>query len=403
MGAFLRGAGLAAGAFLGFAGAAHAGGLYLNEFADRSMGTAGAGAQAMALDASTGYHNPAGLMRLKGHQLAGGFGFVFSDIKFDPDALTPVPGSDGGQQGGVAPIAGLYYSHDLGERFRLGADFNGISGAVLDPDNDWAGRFQNQKINILIMELGLNLAVRATDWLSFGAGPRFQYSQMDYITATPLGVRVDLDDLDDFLVTWKAGMLIEFSERTRFGVNVLGESKPDLSGDVDFRPTPISASVSTELVLPLQVRGSLYHEFNDQWAAMVTVGWEQWSEFDDQFVSVGSLSGAIPRNLDDTWYVGVGAHFRPNDRWLLMAGFAYDTDPSRAEDRSADLALDRQIRGSLGAFYNYSENLEIGGAFVYANYGEAPIDSSTLRGDFERNNLFFLNVMFNWKKTPWSG
>jgi long-chain fatty acid transport protein len=387
---------------LSIAGSANAGALYLNEFADRTMGTAGAGAQAWADDASTSWHNPAGLMRLKGHQLTGGFGLLFSDIKFDPDANTPVPGNDGGQQGGVAPIAGLFYSHDLHDRVRLGADFNALSGAVLDPDNDWAGRFQNQKLELLIMELGLNVAVRVTDWLSVGAGPRFQYSSMDYITATPPGVRVNFDELNDFVVTWKAGVLIEFSERTRFGVNVLGESEPDLSGDVKFRPTPISASINTELTLPLQVRGGLYHEFNDQWAGLVSVGWEQWSSFDDQFVSIGSGSGAISRNLDDTWYVSVGAHYRPTDRWLLTAGFAYDTDPSRSEDRTAEMALDRQFRGSLGAFYDYTENLEIGAAFVYANYGDARIESSTLRGEFERNNLFFLNLVFNWKKTAWS-
>jgi long-chain fatty acid transport protein len=226
---------------------------------------------------------------------------------------------------------------------------------------------------------------------------------MDYITSTPPGVRVNFDELSDFLVTWKAGFLVEFSERTRFGVNVLGESVPDLSGNVKFRPTPIAADINTEITLPLQVRGSLYHEFNDQWAGLVTVGWEQWSSFDDQFVSIGSGSGAVPRNLDDTWYVAVGAHYRPTDRWLLTAGFAYDTDPSRPEDRTADMALDRQFRGSLGAFYDYTENLELGAVFVYANYGDARIENSTLRGEFERNNLFFLNLIFNWKKTPWSG
>jgi len=397
-----RAAALLAAVGLSVAGSAHAGALYLNEFSSRTMGTAGAGAQAWADDASTSWHNPAGLMRLDGHQLTGGFGLIISDIQFDPDGNTPVPGNDGGQQGGVAPIAGLYYSHDLHPRFRLGADFNALSGAVLDPDNDWAGRFQNQNLELLIMELGLNVAVRVTDWLSIGAGPRFQYSRLDYITATPPGVRINFDQIDDFLVTWKAGFLVEFTERTRFGVNVLGESDIDLSGDVKFRPTPITANINTEITLPLQVRGSLYHEFNDQWAGMVTLGWEQWSEFKNQFVSIGARSGAIPRNLDDTWYVSVGAHYRPTERWLLMAGFAYDSDPSRPEDRRADMALDQQFRGSLGAFYDYTENLELGAAFVYANYGEARIENSTLRGEFKRNNLFFLNFIFNWKKTPWS-
>jgi hypothetical protein len=66
------------------------------------------------------------------------------------------------------------------------------------------------------------------------------------------------------------------------------------------------------------------------------------------------------------------------------------------------MALDQQFRDSLGAFYDYTENLELGAAFVYANYGDARIENSTLRGEFKRNNLFFLNFIFNWKKTPWS-
>lgn len=41
--------------------AALAGGLYLNEFNSPGMGVAGAGAQALANDASTAFHNPAGM------------------------------------------------------------------------------------------------------------------------------------------------------------------------------------------------------------------------------------------------------------------------------------------------------------------------------------------------------
>ena len=42
-----------------------AGGLYLNEFGTPSMGVAGAGANAVASDASTSFHNPAGMTRIK--------------------------------------------------------------------------------------------------------------------------------------------------------------------------------------------------------------------------------------------------------------------------------------------------------------------------------------------------
>ena len=386
------------------AGPAQAGGLYINEFPTLAMGTAGAGAQAMANTAATAWYNPAGMTRIEGHALLGGFGGVVTDIQFDPDALTPVPGNDGGQQGGFAPVMGAYYVHSLNQRWKLGADLNAISGGVMDPDNGWAGRLQNQETAVLVMELGLEVAFRVNDWFSIGAGPRLQYSRLDYTVSTPRGIQINFDQIDDFLVTWKAGLLFEPSERTRIGFLFFGKSDQDFSGDVKFRPTPIEADVNTELTLPRAVRGSVYHELNDQWALMATVGWEQWSDFADQYVNLGlgGGGGSIPRNFDDTWYFGLGVHWRPVDRWLLTAGASYDTNPVSRQDRTADMPLDRQIRGAFGAFYDYSENLQVGGAFTYANYGNAPISNSTLRGDFDRNDLYFFTVVFNWKKTAWS-
>jgi long-chain fatty acid transport protein len=325
------------------AGSARAGGLYINEFATPSMGTASAGAQAVATDASTTFHNAAGMTRLEGHQLLTGFGGVVSDVQFDPDDFTPVPGNDGGQQGSFAPIAGLYYVHSISDRFKIGADLNAISGAVLDPDNQWTGRLQLQEVSILAMELGLSFAYEVNNWLSVGAGPRFQYGVLNYTLSTPSGVQVELDKLDDFQVGFKASVLFTLSEHTRIGVNYSSKTELDLDGDINFKPTPITASINTKLPFPRLVRGSIYHELNDRWAVMGTVGWEQWSDLDDQFVSVGRVSGSVPRNWDDTYHFSVGVHFRPTDRWLLTAGFAYDTNPVSASDRTADMPIDRQL------------------------------------------------------------
>jgi hypothetical protein len=66
------------------ASGAQAGGLYLNEFATPSMGVAGAGAEAVANDASTNFalHNPAGMTRLEGHEIQLGAGLLQGDTKF---------------------------------------------------------------------------------------------------------------------------------------------------------------------------------------------------------------------------------------------------------------------------------------------------------------------------------
>src|SRR5210317_2520480 len=90
-------------------GVSTAGGLYINEFGTPSMGVAGAGANAVAEDASTSFHNAAGMTRIRGKELMGTAGLLNATVKFDPDADTPIPGGDGGDAGGPAPIVGGFF------------------------------------------------------------------------------------------------------------------------------------------------------------------------------------------------------------------------------------------------------------------------------------------------------
>ena len=102
------------------AGPAWAGGLYLNEFGTPTMGTAGAGASALAENASTAFHNAAGMTRLDGTELMITGGFLSVSAEFDPAPDTPVPGSDGGDAGGPAPLLGLFYVRPLSEKWTFG-------------------------------------------------------------------------------------------------------------------------------------------------------------------------------------------------------------------------------------------------------------------------------------------
>ena len=53
-----------------------AGGLYLNEFGTPSMGVAGTGTYVVASDASTPFHNAAGMRWIKGNELMGTGGLL---------------------------------------------------------------------------------------------------------------------------------------------------------------------------------------------------------------------------------------------------------------------------------------------------------------------------------------
>jgi long-chain fatty acid transport protein len=378
-----------------------AGGLYINEFGTPSMGTAGAGTNAVASDASASFHNPAGMTRIKGKEFMGTGGFIYSTIKFDPDSDTPIAGGDGGDAGGPAPVLGGFYVHSLNDRWKLGASLISLTGALLDYDDDWAGRYLNTEVTLLTVTFFPSVAYQVNNWLSLGGGPQIMYADLELKAKAPppIGNGEVTIDGDDVAFGFNLGALIELSERTRFGISYQSEIEPEFSGDVKFSGGAVNADAGTdtEITLARFIRISGYHELNDRWALLGTVGWENWSEFKDINISTGAGAQKIPRNWDDTWKFAAGVHYRPVEKWLLQLGFAYDTSPVDSDDRTPDMPIDRQIRYATGAQYQWNERLSTGAQFVYADYGKAKIDNDLLKGDYKRNDLFFFALNANWK------
>jgi len=377
-----------------------AGGLYINEFGTPSMGTAGAGANAVASDASTSFHNAAGMTRIKGKELMGTGGLLYATVKFDPDSDTPISGGDGGNAGGAAPIVGGFYVHSLSDKWKLGANLITITGAILDYDDDWTGRYLNTDVKLLTVTFYPSVAYRVNDWLSLGGGPQIMYADLELKAKAPPpngNGKVKIDG-DDVAYGFGLGALVELSERTRFGVVYQSEIEPEFDGDVKISgPGTKKAGTDTKITLAQFIRVSGYHELNDRWALLGTVGWEDWSAFKNVNISTGEGSQKIPRDWKDTWKFAAGVHFRPVDRWLLQVGFSYDTSPVDSDDRTPDMPMDRQIRYAAGAQYKWTDRLSTGAQVVYADYGRGKTDNDLLQGDYKRNDIFFFALNANWK------
>jgi len=384
--------------FLVLPGTGTAGGLYLNEFGTPSMGVAGAGANAVADDASTSFHNAAGMTRIKGNELMGTAGVLKATVKFDPDSDTPIPGGDGGDAGGLAPIISGFYVHSLSDRWKLGANLITITGAVLDYDDDWAGRYLNTEVTLLTMTFYPSIAYRVNSWLSLGGGPQIMYADLEMKLKAPPGGNGEVTiDGNDLAFGFALGALFEVNERTRFGVIYQSEIEPEFDGDVKVDPPGISVATDTKITLARFIKVSGYHELNDQWSLLGTVGWEDWSAFENVNISTGMGTQKIPRDWKDTWKFAAGVHYRPVDRWLLQLGWSYDTSAVDSEDRTPDMPMDRQIRYATGVQYQWSDRLSTGAQFVYADYGKAKIDNTLLQGDYKRNDIFFFAANANWK------
>jgi long-subunit fatty acid transport protein len=101
----------------------------------------------------------------------------------------------------------------------------------------------------------------------------------------------------------------------------------------------------------------------------------------------------------------LGLRWKPNNRYTYYTGIAFDTDPTNASDRTADMPMDEQIRLSGGVTYERDNGHKIGGVLTYADYGNAKIDNGgnrlngdewTVKGDYSTNYLVFLGLNYGW-------
>ncbi len=382
------------------------GGLYLNEFSTTVQSSAGAGRSAWAPDASATLHNPATMTRRNDHALSSGFDLAVGWIEFDASDSSPSGGGNGGNQAGVAPISSFNYVHRLSDRFRFGLSFFSLSASLLDPSNNWAGRFEVVELSLLTISASPTLAVRLTDWLSIGGGPLFSYGVLnwDLRAGLPSGGEdtIRLDDLDDFEPAGRVGVL--FHPNERFGLGVYYNSKTDfnLKGDIEV-PAGLSSSFSLELPLVQFVDVSAFWKPTPRLTLLTTLNWEDWSEADNLSVSLGSRSVNATTGFRDTYKVAVGANYRIADAYLIQSGFSYDSSALRSKDRTTALPIDRQIRAAFGVQHDWNQNLRLAFGFVYVNLGQSNVRTANVRGDYDNNELFLFGVTMNFKKLWWSG
>lgn len=392
---------------------AQAGGLYVFEFGHPLQGASNAGEGAIAQDASTAALNPAGIMMLdESEWMVTGIG-INSKIEFQQETGTTVSGNDGGDAGSFAPGASLFYANPISEKVGFGFAFNALSGAVMEYDAGFVGRYWAEEVDLLIAAAMPSLAWRVNDQWSVSVGIPVAFGALDMDVAIPplAGPGPDgqarISDGQDIVVNISAGVLWELSDRSRLGLTYTGELDFEFDSDLNITLPPgggttlpqISADVSLPLVQMLRLSGS--SDIGDNLTLLATVAWEDWSSFDSVFINTSDgPSGALPRDWDDTWRFALGMRWRTGGPWTFHAGVAYDTDPTDASKRTADMPIDRQIRLSGGATYTFASGRNLGGVLTFADYGDGRIENGgswgQVVGEYDTNRIVFLGINYSW-------
>lgn len=397
---------------------AYAGGLWVYENGSPDMGSASAGRAALAVDASTVNHNPAGMTHLDRSQLLIGIVPMYVDAKFNPGPGTTTSGSDGGNPVGLVHLGSIAYAHKIDDNLSVGIWTGSYFGFGVDYNDDWVGRYFMTKGDLLTYNINPSVSYKINDQLSVGGGINIlhadllQEASIRRLTADDGHLKLEQDDM---AFGGNLGVLYTLSENTRFGLTYV--SKADLefddiltvAGTGSDYPWLNSISVDYEITIPQAVMFSAYHAVTDDLAVMGNIGWQDWSDFGRQDLMVTSDTATaitIDNNYKDTWHVAVGLQHKIGPQWLLSVGFSHDTSLVKDEDRSVDLNADRQYRLATGIQYNLDQDITIGTAYQYVDGGSASIDQSRglggplemrLQGDYDPNRIHYFNVNLIWR------
>ncbi|MFC7775554.1 OmpP1/FadL family transporter [Pantoea sp. GCM10028869] len=378
---------------------ASASGLYLYEIATEDTGLAGAGQAARAQDASTIMTNPAGMTRLPDHMITGGLQALYGDTPYRLNNDAALQGKSPGNTIGWFPGASLFYHQRLTENISAGIGLYGNYGLGLD-FGEWAGDRLIKKSTLIGLTLSPAFAWKINERLSWGAGLGINYGFLS-LTRNVDGQDEKASD-HDWAMNFRTGLLFQLTDATRVGLSYASKTEYHFNIDGKARfpafpnaeyTLPLSAQINT----PDQLMLSAVHDINERWSLLGDLGWQNWSMYGGNQISLSGENIQRQNRLKDTWHTALGVQFRPDDRWRLNTGVAYDSSFYRDQnDTAMTMPSGDAWRFGVGAQYQLTESGNIGAAFEYLKMETSQVSSPLLSGAYKNPELYFFSMNYSY-------
>ena len=350
----------------------------------------------------------------------------YIETRFDVEAAT-FGGDNGGNAGGFVPSGSLHYVQSISPDWKLGISAGSYFGLGVEYNEAWAGRYYTTEAELLTFGVNPGVGYRVNKWLSLGGGFSVLYAKLDQKaavnnSAVPLQAglpdgQLQIED-GDTGYGFNLGVLLEPLEGMRFGITYRSEVDLEFEDVAELRNigpvlqgllnlTGLAGSrVDISMNIPQAVMLSGYYQVTDRWGLMANIGWQDWSAFGKQDLTLRSTNTTtFTQDLEykDTWQFALGSQYRFGEKWLWSVGAAYDSSPLESDTRTPDAPLDRQIRIGTGIQYDWTKDLTLGAAYEYVDLGKARINQQggplqgSLQGEYGTNavNVFAVNLI--WK------
>lgn len=391
-------------------------GFYLSEIGSPgSVGTAGVANPVNDFGADSVWSNPAGMVGLPGRELMLGAQGVFPRVEFDPE-IAEAGGDEGGSAADPAFIPSLFAVNPLSERWAIGFGLSALQGGGIDYGDDFAGRYGATYVQLTGLALSGALAFKVTERLSIGAGVSAVYTTFEQHVAVNQGAlpdgKIKLDDLDDLGAQPYVGLQLRLTDRLLFGVTYRHDFDAELDGRVKLRGIGPGLNARRDLEVdwtnPKWVDAGLRYETPGGWHFLVSGGWQEWSDFSDNYLTIDTqriddVVVTLDRKFSDTWYAGAAVIRQYGQNKVIALGALYDQSPVQDEDRTIDLPFDEQLKLSGTYAWNAGQRRSYAISATLILVGDGKIDQTAqgfrFTGEYDENYLLFVSATMRMR--PW--
>ncbi|KXF81334.1 outer membrane protein transport protein [Enterovibrio coralii] len=367
--------------------AVNAAGFQLAEYSATGLGRAYAGEAAMADNASSQWRNPALLTDLEGTQVS--VGAIYVDPNIDVNGEVSFYHHEPHQVSSedfahAAVIPNFYFSHQVNEQLALGVAFGTNYGMETDLGTDFGGSHFGNKASIISKEANFNAAYKIAPAISLGAGLRVVMADGSFgatmpeknLVGAPQGTTLKYMAGDDISWGWQAGATWQINDNNRLGFAYKSEVNLTLEGHAEgvgfdkvagaYKKPSYAGSM--DLALPATAEIASFHQITDKLAMHASINWTDWSSFKELKADIPQFSTPQDVKLEnwkDNYRFALGATYQVDDKLALRSGVAFDTAAVDDKYRTATIPETDRTWLSVGAGYQWSEELTFDAGFTY--------------------------------------
>jgi long-chain fatty acid transport protein len=252
------------------------------------------------------------------------------------------------------------------------------------------GRAASEEFTLKTIEINPSVAYKFNDQFSGAFGARMIYSNGDVRSnGAPLGSTA-IRDLGGSSYDFGYNLALHFKPTDQLDLALTYRSEVDLTvegqAELEILGGLISydGDASVSVPVPAALNLAAAYTFNDTTTIELVYERTYWSAYDELDFDYDStlnpflvgFDTPIPKEWNDSDTFRIGLTHKLNNKWTLMAGFAIDETPVPKEFAGFELPDSDAKIYSIGARYQYSDNMNIGFGLLYDKKDKLTIEPS---------------------------